>query len=156
MLGGGIYSPVQQVFGHSKRGASAWWQRRAPHQFPHRRDRTSQHSSSIKSINNAPKMIRIGDPESPRHALSNNGIALIRKASFELIYKRFMDIDKFEQKKQRKMSRSDSLDSSNSDSSSESDSETDSAPKKKKKVPVTAHVVMPSCSVEPSAPCCNS
>ena len=72
-----FYSPVQQVFGHSKRGASARWQRRAPHQFPHRRDRTSQHSSSIKSINNALKIIRIGDSESPRRAPSN-GIALIR------------------------------------------------------------------------------
>ena len=72
-----LYSSVQQVFGHSKRGASARWQRRAPHQFPHRRDRTSQHSSSIKSINNALKIIRIGDSESPRRALSNC-IALTR------------------------------------------------------------------------------
>ena len=72
-----MYLSVQQVFGHSMRGASARWQRRVPHHFPHRYDRTSQHSSSIKSINKALKIIRIGDSESPRRALPN-GIALIR------------------------------------------------------------------------------
>ena len=44
--------------------------------FPHRRDHHTQHSSSTKAMNNALKMIRIGDSESPRHALSND-IALV-------------------------------------------------------------------------------
>ena len=54
------------------------------------------------------------------------------KTSFELIYKRFADIDRFEQKKQKK-NRSDPFDSDSSDSSSESESDTDATLKKKKK-----------------------
>ena len=54
------------------------------------------------------------------------------KTSFELIYKRFTDIDRFEQKKQKK-NRSDPFDSDSSDSSSESESDTDATPKTKKK-----------------------
>ena len=51
------------------------------------------------------------------------------KTSFELIYNRFTEIDRFEQKKQRK-NRSDPFGSS--DSSSESDTDAGSPPKKKK------------------------
>ena len=55
------------------------------------------------------------------------------KTSFELIYKRFIGIDRFEQKIQRKKSLSDPFDSDSSDSSSEPDLDTDSTPKKKEK-----------------------
>ena len=55
------------------------------------------------------------------------------KTSFELIYKRFTDIDRFKQKKQKKKHRSDPFDSDSSDSSSESESDTDTTLKKKKK-----------------------
>ena len=54
------------------------------------------------------------------------------KTSFELIYRRFMDIDKFEQK-QKKKNRLDPFDSDSLDSSSESESDTDTTSKRKKK-----------------------
>ena len=50
------------------------------------------------------------------------------KSSVELIYKRFTDLDRFEQK-----NRSDPFDSDSSDSSSESESDTDATAKKKRK-----------------------
>ena len=55
------------------------------------------------------------------------------KTSFELIYKRFTDINRFEQKMQKRKNRSDTVDWDSSDSPSESESDTDATPRKKKK-----------------------